>query len=40
MSLVRLEGTNAMDHAAGTAMIIPKSVEPPAMMIEFHKNLE
>jgi hypothetical protein len=38
MSLVRFEGTKAIDQAAGTAMIMPRSVEPPAMMTEFHRN--
>jgi hypothetical protein len=38
MSLVRLEGTKAIDQAAGIAIITPMSVEPPAMMTEFHKK--
>jgi hypothetical protein len=38
MSLVRFEGTKAIDQAAGTAMMMPRSVEPPAMMTEFHRN--
>ena len=31
---MRLVGANAIDQAAGMAMIIAISVEPPAMMIE------
>jgi hypothetical protein len=34
-SLVRLPGTKAIDHAAGTAIRMPSMVEPTAMMIEF-----
>ena len=38
MSLVRFDGTKAIDQAAGTAMMTPRIVEPPAMITEFHKN--
>ena len=38
MSLVRFDGVNAIDHAAGTAITTPSNVEPPAMMIEFQRN--
>ena len=27
-----------MDQAAGTAIMMPRMVEPPAMMIEFHRK--
>jgi hypothetical protein len=36
MSLVRLVGENAIDHAAGIAIAIAIKVEPPAMMIELN----
>ena len=35
MSLVRLVGAKAIDHAAGTAIRAAITVEPPAMMMEF-----
>jgi hypothetical protein len=38
MSLVRRDGTKAIDQAAGTAMSIPRRVEPPARITEFHRN--
>ena len=31
-------GTNAIDQAAGTAIKIPNKVDPPATIMEFHKN--
>jgi hypothetical protein len=36
--LVLFVGTKAMDQEAGIAIKIPKIVDPPAIIIEFHKN--